>query len=240
MKNSIIIIGVIFLVIIGGFIYIHFFIENPIQEKQSMTGVISISATDSDSPVGNIVTGFNLSGIDVQYEVSSQTSSVGTVIEKVPFNYTYKVFNFNLNNQNYYSNDSIQKVEEDGKVYRVIFQLKRPGNFQLGYNGSLNGKSNLSLQIKVTGNLKKPIICTTHSADIIFVTLAGVTPIEVPKNFNGYSACFQEEKLLTNELLQVPVEYKYWDNLLLTDNIQFIVADSEFQNINKTLMVYAR
>ena len=226
---------VIFLVLGGVLGYLYFTKEKPIQETMETRVNLTIAASENNR---YIKTGYRIEAVGIPFSKSGETNTLGSVLETLPFNYTYNIYNVNIENQNFYTSKQIISVKEN-KIYRVELKPQRPGSIEVYRKGRFNGVDNLSLIVESKGYYQNVLFCVKWSLNVIKIDfLSKYNEIPKPESHKKYFNCYTTGVSLNNEMMEIPISYRYWEVLTKDDFIHLVVMDSDLINNNYVSEVY--
>ncbi|MFW5794709.1 MAG: hypothetical protein ACOCV1_04415 [Bacillota bacterium] len=233
-KQSVILITVIlFLFIVSGaFVYVYFYIEKPGQEEIKEKAYVNIFAYDENNR--RIVTGYKIfvGGEEIK---NGTTSYMGGIKEKVPKNRTIKVYNYNMEDQNYYLNAYEFRSNDTTENYRADLFVKSPGELKISRIKKLrdNGeKAFLEIQGKKDINFLS--FCIDRTSNILYTDIISenFTKIENPARFEFYDKCYTYKKDIFKKGDESRIEIKYllYSQLKDEDSIDFVFFDGNLIN----------
>ena len=234
--------GIFLIFVLGILFFIWYFYERPLQKEYSDYVDVAISAILVDHPNESMtgveksskmaVTGYEIRGLDIDVYRNGKTLQKAPIIEKLPYNHSYELKNHNLENQRYYTS-KINFLTNFRDRKRINLKIIKPGTISLAHRGFLGYNDVLTLLVDSKGYYKDPILCVRWSLHIIDVEI-NLTEIEIDDNLhqnsNGYTRCYEFNRSLYNERVEIPLRYKFWGKVTDIDFIKFKIMDSEVVN----------
>lgn len=221
MKKIIILVSFfVLLIIIFGIIY--FVYEKPKQEEIESFSNINILFKDNNTPIST-----NYTILVNNIAKNGKSVENGYVLEKVKSNSSVTIYN----NDEYYINSYfINNVVEDN--YRIEIELIKPGNLYIS-SDIINSSFN-NLMIETDGVFKNPNICmkwSTHFIKVDFINLSGSRTDE-------FDRCFNINKTLNNESLNLTLKYTTWGIIDNEDFIKLFITDEKNNLYNYTINTF--
>lgn len=149
--------------------------------------------------------------ISTQYYVSNiqqkqkYTLLGGYVQERIPFNTTTKIYNVNLEHQNFYTDVNEVKFDDD-KTHRIYLQLSKPDILKVVNINDTGELINIELK---SNNYKKIRYCLRWSPNVITVKdvafqaknddMKTIDLIDVPDKLRTYMRCYHTHQTLNNK-----------------------------------------
>jgi len=232
MKYTIIILGGLFLVLIGLIMFFYFQFEKPAKiELESKTITFNIMAIDYTNET-QIITGYTTS-VDGVVTDSQKTLIDGRILFTAFINKSIQICNKNLENQYYYVscyNKNINDLTPDSN--RVNLMLYSPGILNITADSLLGQKDIVILNVSSDKLYKKAIFCLKWSSHLYSVNTKFKSIIK-PEAYYIYDKCYDLEKDITNIPALIPINYQVIDNVDSQDYIRVILIDrDDMLNIN--------
>lgn len=240
MKFSIIIIGIVFILILGAGIFIYFYNEKPNVEKPIEYNNITIRFLNyEDNKQINSKYIISIIPTNTIYK-EGEVGEEGFLLERIPLNNSFRILS---NNDKYYNNYSTFIINENdiNKFFRADIYLHKIGNIsyyipniydQNNINNTLTWKevNNFNITLKSIGYFQNIAICTRGSGNIISIKLLEYTEIPIPITYlNKVDHCYSTLKSLNNnEELNITLNYKTFGKLNSGDYITFIILDGDY------------
>tara|TARA_Y100000034_G_C6908083_1_gene422064 strand:- start:3021 stop:3791 length:771 start_codon:yes stop_codon:yes gene_type:complete len=231
-KKTIIIFSCV--IIIASILFaVWYFFELPMNNKTNKNANLTISAVDRKIQDIKINTKYIIKGKNFDYLKSGETLKEGYVLENLPSNQTYIIYNENIKNQTYYRMEK-EIIINEYKTYQIKILLNKPGKVFIFHEGEFGIDKNLTLILNSTDYYQKPIICMKWSLHIVKIDLniseESYENIQ-QSNYPNYDKCIVlKESLNKGSKFQIPINYLQWGLLDEKDHIKFLIMDSEFIN----------
>lgn len=217
-KTAIIFTVIFILVIIGSMGYLYWFYERPLQQEANDFVNISIFAKDETGKL--IRTGYR-----IYYEgsnfVERETNENSPVLATAPRNKTLIIYNFNLENQTYYT-DYKENIttNTDVSIFRVNLILREPTELDFNKSGIFGIDREINITASAKGRFQDAVICIDRSDKILYTDILNMERKEIP---NTLQKCYDSMK-----------DFDIGDKLDFTiNNAYFGVIDSkEYVNLS--------
>jgi hypothetical protein len=240
MKISFILISLLFLSLIGGGLYLYYFYEKPIMDNQIEYESLNIIAYNEKGKevITEYVIVTNIASSNSIYKEGT-TLRNGFILEKLPRNLTFYVYNRNkdLYGQNYYA--EIQKIDTFvSGPYKASFHLKSPGELAFERTGEFPDDEIINLTISTEGFYNNLKFCVKWSINVISVNIKDGA-FSTDKR-EGFDRCYDTGKSLENNSTNIQFSYTYFGIIDSKDFIEFTFFDDDKvdNNRNKTRKIY--
>jgi len=221
MSKAIIAVGLI-LLSFGALVFLAWWnIDNKNTDIEDYKVDLAIFSQDEES--NYISTGYAVLSGSTEIK-NGTTAAGGAILEKLSMNNTYTIFNYNLEGQNYYT-DEVEIKTSENKTYRVPLELREAGDLTIMHDGETYD-NNVVLTINANGLFKNAHVCFRWSSYIISVKPP--EEYERVENNNGYSKCYFTNTTLKDEKLVIPLEIVRFGDLLKNDEITVFVYDADY------------
>jgi len=225
MNRAFLIIFILFLLIGGIILFAYFYYEKPKQEEiaNSFTN-INIYATDEGK---NIITGYTLEVIAYPI-INSMTVEGGAIVEKVPTNSSFKIYNYNLDGQNYYTSFIDKNLYGLYDFQRTELKLEKAEKLNVIKSGNF-GVTPVKLEVS-SNNYKNLHFCLKWSTHIITVRTNFSETIK-PKEYEKYDRCYDTLiSLNSTNSSNIILDYKYFSEIDNGDFINIVLYDQDCFN----------
>lgn len=201
MKTSnIVIIVIIFLLIVGGILFVYFRYELPKKQERIEFVNLNILAIRKDNLL--VKTGYTVF-VDNYFFTAGNTSDRAAVLVRVPLNSSITIVNKNLENQSYYINEQ-NTTTFINEPKRVVLELISVGNLNVTHNGTFGIGDEINLSILSEGYFKNMTICLDWSTHVLLAKIENLPKIEkIDKNVK----CFSSKTLEENEEINFTIVY---------------------------------
>jgi cbb3-type cytochrome oxidase subunit 3 len=223
-KIALIVVFIFFILLIA---YIYYYIELPQQESYEEKAYINIFTYDEDG--NKIKTGYKIFVSGSEY-TNGSTSFMGGVKESIPINRSVSVINYNLEEQNYYSEEDVFNSENTSGEYRVDLFLRKPGKMVLAEEKKLiDNQDKASFALYATKDTNFLSFCLDRSSNILYsdILSSNFTEIEPPARFEFYDKCmrYEDDILKKDKKVKIEVDFLTFRKLSEEDFIDFVFFD---------------
>jgi len=222
---------IIFILIVGGiFGYIYYKYERNVPDGEDYVD-LSIFAIEKETisilekeTISRIETGYVIKVQNLNYS-DKKTSSTGAVFDRVPINSSISIFNYNLENQTYYT-DFVNFITSENKTYRVNLELIKVGELNVSY---VADDEKINVTVLSSGEFRKMYFCFDYSLHILYVNVENKTKKE--KN------CYYGNDLKDGEEMLIQLKYSTFGTVSEEDFININFFD-ESEKIQKSINIF--
>jgi hypothetical protein len=217
---KIIFLFIIAILLIGGFVFMYYFYESPLQEEEAMTVKINLYTIDGDSH----------ERISANYQIynNGNLQEIGKTNKNAAIEKTFLVndtLKIQTNASGYYTGEVILNRLNISNS-RVEISMKKRGNVVVGVTGEIGEE--LKMYLTEQGDFQNPTICFKWSTHLIYVKPIG-NYTQVDK-FDTYDKCFKFDNGIQFETV---LDYKTFGTVDYNDNIMIYLLD--FDEISQEL-----
>lgn len=226
MGKTFIIFGFIFILFCGIILTLYFFYEKPAQTEIKIEYKnISLKMLDGNNQVSTSFV-ILLDSSTIPYKFGNTTSQ-DYLLVKIPKNRTFSLFNINLDNQSYYTNE-YKNFDLINDVIRIDFKLIKIGDLNVSSQGILGINNIINLKLESNGTINFINVCFRWSAKIIDAQIFGYEETLEPKRLkNKVDKCFITHQSLNKNSMILPITYTKFGNLNEYDFIEVYIIDGD-------------
>lgn len=230
----------VIVIIISIFFVIYFTYEKPVQDETSEMNFRNISIrveyNGSQISTGLVVL---LDESTVPYKIL-ETMTNNFILVKIPTNRTFKIYNYNLENQTFYTSKYENRDLSTGPV-RVDLIVNKNKNLTISHNGNLITEDRVFLNVVPDGQLEFVTYCVRWSENIISVNMIGVENRDAPNRLkNKVDRCFYTKQPI-NSATSILFTYKKFSGINSNDYIEVYILDGDIdyniRNVDKGYII---
>lgn len=223
---------ILFLLLGGTIAALYIFYEKPKEEKEPEYYNVSIR-TYEDISGKQVASGYAIVLDESTALYKNGTSrEQGYVLEKVPKNHTFQIFNYNVGNQSYYTlRGRFYDYSGTKDEFRVDFPLTKQGNLTISHDGEFGTDSELHVTIDADGEFRYPSVCLQWSARVVSVTIPSYQETnKIPKRLQGKVVkCYEITQTIKDDHIIFPIRYSKFGNLDDADFIKIYILDGDIR-----------
>jgi len=216
MNKGTIILFLFFILLIVGGVVVYFMFERPAKSNVTEYSNVSVIIKTDDMFVETEYT-IEMNGI---FYKNGRTTNIGASLERIPRNSTIKIYNSNINSQQYYRD--IKEVYVNDSYQRITLNLVEPGELKM------NKINDNLLEVKSEGIIRDVKFCLSWTGQIIYVK-SNFTQIPKLAGFEKTDKCFDTEKSINNNFIHIPLNYQLFGTESNAE-INVIIIDANFNN----------
>lgn len=195
------------------FIYIKY--EKPLRQKPIEYTNLSLVAREEGN---RIKTGFV---VETSEKIIIGNTSRYFEVVNVPKNESIRVYNTNLDNQEYFKDIKELTITEDN--FRVTLDLFTPEKI------SFRKINENPLVIEVYSlNARNLDFCIRHTVNYIYINVSNGTQFEKPENLTRYNSCYSTNISLEDSYENVTINYKLFGLEKSSDYFEVGILNGEF------------
>lgn len=222
MNKFIIIVSFVFILLIIVGVIVYFFYEKPridkIESEQLKNLVLQFYDNGTQIRTGYIITLDNSNYVYLE----ENSTDVNYIINNIPANRSFSIFNKNIENQRYYTS------YEDFNIYSSFnkkFNVYKIGDVNITITQKLRESDVIKVQITELGIVKCPKICVRGSTHIVSIK-TNLPLAEAPLRLQDkVDKCFSLGEVLNKT--DVYLSYSKFGNLLDSDSIKLYFIDGD-------------
>lgn len=207
--------GIILCIIISLLVFTYYKFEYKTEKDYAN---LTISAQEQDK--------FIKTGYKIEYDGFKKEGETifGELLEKIPLNNTIKIYNSNLENQNYYTD--LKTLETTKQInYRVRFDLKKPEPIQVNILKD-NGEQ-IELQL-ISKDYRNVLFCLKWSVSPFVYVKSDKEKIDKPSLYSNYDKCY-DANFSINDKNYLNISYKTFGEIKENDYLNISIIDQDFR-----------
>jgi hypothetical protein len=225
MSNAKFVLLFLVIVMIGGFCYVYFFYEKPMQENITYSNITVYAYYNNERIETNYI-------IETLYgKVNGSTYKDTASIISIPLNNSFEIYNV--------GNDYYKKIlSYDNlilKNYRVNLNLTKAGNLSFKHFGNFGVEKNISLNVINDGVFNDANVCLKWSLHVLQVKIENYTLINADDFYkdSNFDKCFKYGDF--NDTVVFNVYYDFFSKINDDDYIKISIIDEINNTMNYTI-----